>query len=363
MRGVGYFAMEKNRRQPGHVSLERALSKLGLASRSEARDLIRTGRVAIDGRTETDPLQEVIPERIRIEIDGRPAQRAAPLTILLHKPRGLVTTRSDPQGRPTVYGCLEGLDTHVVPIGRLDAATSGLLLLTNDTRFADWVTDPGNGVPRVYAVTVRGELSDGTARRLEEGIEEAGEILAARSVAIRKRSKRETHLIVELTEGKNRWPRGNPAQADLLRRVGAGRSGAGEVAHGLDRRAESGVSRRSHPRKVICFRRFGVDLWMEVGTMTYTVQEAQKRLSEILQKVQDGERVILSDEGRSVAEIRAVISVDPDDPLRELIEEGIIVPASEPRASLEEVLRELEELWRTNPPEPGGLARFLESRD
>lgn len=98
--------------------------------------------------------------------------------------------------------------------------------------------------------------------------------------------------------------------------------------------------------------------------MTYTVQEARERLSEILQKVQDGERVVISDEGRDVAEIRAVKRpVDPDDPLRELIEEGIIVPPSEPRASLEEVYRELEELWRSNPPEPGGLARFLESRD
>ncbi len=196
--------MEEKRRRPGHVSLERALSKLGLASRSEARELIRAGRVAVDGRTETDPLREVVPERIRIEIDGRPAQRAEPLTILLHKPRGVVTTRSDPEGRPTVYGCLEGLDAHVVPVGRLDAATSGLLLLTNDTRFADWVTNPGNGVPRVYTVTVRGELSDETAWRLEEGIEESGEILKARSITIRKRSKRETHLIVELTEGKNR---------------------------------------------------------------------------------------------------------------------------------------------------------------
>lgn len=196
--------MEEKRRKPGHVSLERALSKLGLASRSEARDLIRAGRVVVDGRTETDPSQEVVPERIRIAIDGRPIQRAEPLTILLHKPRGVVTTRSDPQGRPTVYGCLEDLDAYVVPVGRLDAATSGLLLLTNNTRFADWVTDPANGVPRVYLVTVRGELSDETAGRLEEGIEESGEILAARSVTIRKRSKRETHLIVELTEGKNR---------------------------------------------------------------------------------------------------------------------------------------------------------------
>jgi 23S rRNA pseudouridine2605 synthase len=190
--------------RPGHVPLERALSKLGLASRSEARELIRAGRVRVDGAVATDPLREVVPERIRVEIDGRPASRAEPLTILLHKPRGVVTTRSDPEGRPTVYSCLEGLETHVIPVGRLDAATTGLLLLTNDTRFADWVTDPRNEVPRVYIVTVRGELSDETARRLEEGVEESGERLGARAVQVRKRSRRETHLVVELTEGRNR---------------------------------------------------------------------------------------------------------------------------------------------------------------
>lgn len=99
--------------------------------------------------------------------------------------------------------------------------------------------------------------------------------------------------------------------------------------------------------------------------MTYTVQQARERLSEILQKVQDGERVVISDEGKDVAEIRAVKErpVSLEDKLRELEAEGIISPAVEPRPSLEEVLQELEELWRTNPPKPGGLARFLESRD
>jgi 23S rRNA pseudouridine2605 synthase len=192
------------KRGPGQVSLERALSKLGLASRSEARSLIRDRRVTVDGRTATDPLQPVVPERIRIEIDDRTAVRAQPLTILLHKPRGVVTTRFDPEGRPTVYGCLEGLDVHVVPVGRLDAATSGLLLLTNDTRFADWVTDPANAVPRIYIVTVRGELTAAAAQRLTEGIEDSGERLSARAVTVRKRSRRETHLVLELTEGKNR---------------------------------------------------------------------------------------------------------------------------------------------------------------
>ena len=192
------------RPRPGHVPLERALSKLGFASRAEARELIRSGRVRVDGRVATDPLVEVVPEKIRVEIGSRPVSRGEPLTVLLHKPRGVVTTRSDPEGRPTVYGCLEGLEAHVVPVGRLDASTTGLLLLTNDTRFADWVTDPRNEVPRVYLVTVRGELSEATARLLEEGIEDSGERLAARRLDVRKRSKRETHLVVELAEGKNR---------------------------------------------------------------------------------------------------------------------------------------------------------------
>ncbi len=98
--------------------------------------------------------------------------------------------------------------------------------------------------------------------------------------------------------------------------------------------------------------------------MTYTVQEARERLSEILQKVQDGERVVISDEGQDVAEIRAVKQkpTSTGDVLRELEEEGIISPAIEPRPSLEEVRRELEEAWRESPPKPGGLARFLESR-
>lgn len=188
----------------GEVPLERAISKLGLASRTEARAMIQAGRVVVNGRPATDPLAPVVPERIRLEIDGRPAERPRPVTILLNKPRGVVTTRSDPEGRRTVYDCLEGLDVHVVPVGRLDAATTGLLLLTNDTRFADRVTDPRNEIPRVYLVTVRGELSDDTARSLEAGLEDEGETLSARSVTVRKRSGRETHLVVELTEGRNR---------------------------------------------------------------------------------------------------------------------------------------------------------------
>lgn len=187
-----------------------------MASRGEARRLVAAGRVTVDGRAAADPLLPVVPERAAIAVDGRPVRRPPPLTVLLHKPRGVVTTRSDPEGRPTVYSCLAEppgtpetaatpeVTEHVVPVGRLDAATSGLLLLTNDTRFADWVTDPANGVPRVYLATVAGELGEEAVRRAEAGVEDRGERLAARRVTIRKRSRRETHLVVELAEGRNR---------------------------------------------------------------------------------------------------------------------------------------------------------------
>jgi len=243
--------MPGERRRPGLVPLERALSKLGLASRTEARELIRAGRVAVDGAIETDPLRNVVPERVRIEIDGRSVQRPEPLTVLLHKPRGVVTTRSDPQGRPTVYGCLEGLDAHVIPVGRLDAATSGLLLLTNDTRFADWVTDPRHEVPRVYVAIVRGELTDETARRLEAGIEDAGERLAASKITVRKRSRRETHLVIELTEGKNREIRRLLAVAShevmRLKRVAFGRLELDKLAPGKWRVVPTAELRAAFP--------------------------------------------------------------------------------------------------------------------
>ena len=193
-----------SRRRAGHVPLERALSKLGLATRTEARALILDGQVSVNGAVVRDPSFEVWPERAALEIGGARVGQAEPMTLALNKPRGVVTTRSDDKGRRTVYDLLGDSPVHLVPVGRLDFATSGLLLMTNDTRFAAWLTDPAQAVSRVYAVTVRGELSDEAARTLERGIVHGGEPLAARSVQVRKRSRRETHLFVELAEGKNR---------------------------------------------------------------------------------------------------------------------------------------------------------------
>ena len=186
------------------VPLARALSKLGLATRTDARALVESGRVRVDGRKVVDPRLPVVPERVRLEIDGRPIDPPASVTIALHKPRGVVTTRRDPEGRRTVYDLIADLPHHVVPVGRLDYATSGLLLLTNDTRLADWLTDPANEVPRVYLVTARGRVTENDARAMEEGVVSRGERLSARQITVRKASNRESHLVVELVEGRNR---------------------------------------------------------------------------------------------------------------------------------------------------------------
>ncbi|HEY2431854.1 MAG TPA: pseudouridine synthase [Vicinamibacterales bacterium] len=184
----------------GRVALERALSKRGLASRSEGRELIRAGDVAVNGRTLTDPLAAVHPDRDTIEIRGKTATPRVWRTIAFHKPRGTLTTRRDPEGRTTVFDVLGAAGEGLVAVGRLDYATSGLLLLTTDTQLAERLTNPRRAVVRRYAVTVRGEVSDDDRASLARGI--AG--LRANTVTVRKRSRRETHLLVELTEGKNR---------------------------------------------------------------------------------------------------------------------------------------------------------------
>ena len=192
------------------MPLARALSKLGLLSRTEAITAILAGRVQVDGRVICDPGHRVVPERVGVSIDGADTSPPRWRTIAFNKPRGVVTTRRDPQGRPTVYDALSKVHGQspvtewLAPVGRLDAATSGLLLLTNDTQLAAWLTDPANAVVRVYRVTVRGRVSETAAQRLREGVLDRGERLSASSVTIRKASGRETHLIVELTEGKNR---------------------------------------------------------------------------------------------------------------------------------------------------------------
>jgi 23S rRNA pseudouridine2605 synthase len=184
----------------GRVRLDRALSKLGFASRADAKRLIEAGSVTVDGRTVTDPARLVSPAHSAIAIDGRQPHAVPWRTIAFSKPRGVVTTRRDPEGRRTVFDVLGEEGRGLVAVGRLDMASTGLLLLTTDTQLAAWLTDPANGVVRRYIVTVRGAIADRRVQALVDGIDG----LRARSVDVLKRSARETHLAIELTEGRNR---------------------------------------------------------------------------------------------------------------------------------------------------------------
>ena len=192
--------MNKN----GMVPLERALSKLGLASRTQARVLILGRKVEIDGRIILDPLYLVRPESVQIKIRGKDAEPPVKKALLYYKPRGVVTTRSDEKGRMTIYTNLPGEYQGLHAAGRLDMATSGLLVLTNSTKFSSWLTDPANEIPRVYAVTVRGKMEEETVEAMRDGIMDSGELLKADEVILRKSSNRESHLIITLCEGKNR---------------------------------------------------------------------------------------------------------------------------------------------------------------
>jgi pseudouridine synthase len=150
------------------VRLNAYLARAGVASRRRADELIKAGRVTVNG--EPGRLNTFVAARDRVEVDGRPVE-LQPLTyVLLHKPAGTVTTARDPQGRPTVVG-LVGHPARVVPVGRLDADTTGALLLTNDGELAHRLAHPRYEVEKVYEAEVEGEPSDEALERLRAGIE------------------------------------------------------------------------------------------------------------------------------------------------------------------------------------------------
>ena len=128
----------------GQVPLERALSKLGIVSRAQTKRLVEAGRITVNGQVIRDPAFRVVPEKVRITVDGKSVARAAFCTIMLYKPRGVVTTKSDEKGRKSVYDLLPEHLRHLHPVGRLDMATTGLLLMTTDTQLSHFLTCPDN---------------------------------------------------------------------------------------------------------------------------------------------------------------------------------------------------------------------------
>jgi 23S rRNA pseudouridine2605 synthase len=150
------------------VRLNAYLARAGVASRRGADELIKAGRVTVDG--EPGQLNTFVEGKARVEVDGDPVAPQPLAYVLLHKPAGVVTTARDPQGRPTVVDLVEHV-SRVVPVGRLDADTTGALLLTNDGELAHRLAHPRYGVEKTYVVDVEGEPSDDVIRALAEGVE------------------------------------------------------------------------------------------------------------------------------------------------------------------------------------------------
>jgi 23S rRNA pseudouridine2605 synthase len=219
------------------VSLARALSKLGLCSRTQGERLVLEGRVRVDGRVVREPSRRVDMARARITVDDAAVEAGPRVYLALNKPRGLVTTRDDPQGRATVYACLADADLPFVsPVGRLDRASEGLLLLTNDTRWAHRLLDPASHVEKTYHVQIDRVPDDAFLRRLHEGVEDAGEHLAVTGARLLRSGGRTAWIEAVLDEGRNRHLRRLLAalDAEVLRlvRVRIGGLALGDLAKG-----------------------------------------------------------------------------------------------------------------------------------
>ncbi len=187
------------------MTLDRVLSRFGVASRTAAREAIIAGRMKVNGRIVRDPDVWVRPERDIFHFDGRSLRPARRRYLLFYKPKGVITSHGDPGGRRTVYDCLGEERAWVSPVGRLDKDTSGLLLLTNDTEFADLIASPESCIPKTYLVKASGLLGDDVIAKLGAGVEmKRGDRARPRSVRRVEDRGKYTWLEVVLTEGKNR---------------------------------------------------------------------------------------------------------------------------------------------------------------
>jgi 23S rRNA pseudouridine2605 synthase len=183
------------------------LSKAGLGSRTEARSWIGARRVRINGKIVENPDQWVDLERDRVTFDGKPVHQAAKVYLLLYKPKGYLTTHTDPQGRPTVYDLVRDAGVWVIPVGRLDLDTTGLLIMTNDTGFAERLTNPEFKIPKTYQAKCADRLADEQIARLRAGVELSDGPTRPALVERLRDSGKHTHLEIVIGEGRNRQVR------------------------------------------------------------------------------------------------------------------------------------------------------------
>jgi 23S rRNA pseudouridine2605 synthase len=216
-------------------TLERVISKAGLGSRSEARKWIAAGRVRVNGDEVRDPDRWIDLERDAVLFDGKPLEKERPVYLLMHKPAGYLTAYDDKEGRPTVYDLLPDRSRFLSYVGRLDADTSGLLLMTNDTAFAERLTNPEYKVPKTYRVTVSSLLDNEQLEQLRRGVELKDGI--TRPAVVTRLDG--TAFELTITEGRNRQIRRmvealGAAVVELVR-IAIGGLEIGELASGETR--------------------------------------------------------------------------------------------------------------------------------
>jgi 23S rRNA pseudouridine2605 synthase len=225
------------------VGLARALSKLGYCSRSRAAELIRAGRVRVNGTVMRDPETPVRLERDRIVLDGRGVDQQQKIYLMMNKPRGVVTTASDEEGRDTVYAVLEKAGESlpwVAPVGRLDKASEGLLLLTNHSEWGAKIAAPETHLPKTYHVQIAALADTKLLHVIVSGVtSEDGDVLCAARAQLLRSGKKNCWLEIVLDEGKNRHIRRMLAVLDVevlrLVRVAIGPLQLGELAKGAFR--------------------------------------------------------------------------------------------------------------------------------
>ena len=188
-------------------TLERVLSKAGLGSRTDARKWIGAGRIRVNGKLIQTPDHWVDLERDQVMLDGNPVRAGRKIYLLLYKPKGYITSYKDPEGRPTVYDLIQSVGQWVVPVGRLDQDTSGLLLLTNDTHFAELVTNPDYKIPKTYLVKTSMRLGDDQLEQLRKGVMLKDGPTQPAIVQRVRDSGKYTFLEITIREGRNRQVR------------------------------------------------------------------------------------------------------------------------------------------------------------
>ena len=187
------------------IGLTRALSKLGYCSRSQAAELVRAGRVRVNGAVRRSPKAPVHLDRDRLEVDGQPALARESVYLVMNKPRGLVTTASDEKGRETIYSLLDSANySWLAPVGRLDKASEGLLVLTNDSEWGARLAAPESHLDKTYHVQIDRLADKVILGALLEGVEDRGECLRARSARLLRSGEKHCWLEIVLDEGRNR---------------------------------------------------------------------------------------------------------------------------------------------------------------